>query len=815
MKKIVGLLLGIGLMASGIQARADGPVQYYYDGQWHSYYEQPITVQVNGETVQGDMPPILFNDSTLVPSRAVFEKMGAKVTWNEAASQVEISMGSTSIVLIQNNDSATVNGSTYKMRVPAKLINDRIMIPVRFVSEALGMDVQWKENERIVSIENKNTIVSNIQTQKDGTNLRVVINADFPITDWSTFEMNDTPRLVMDLKNTILNYKGGDLVLDNAYIGKVRAAQFSTNPNVTRIVMDVKEWTKYNVEVSADKKQLIINFDCRPSEIMGVRFSTSEGKDSIDIDMNYPRNAAVYSVGDGQRVYVQVPLAVLKGVPQSISASGSFIKSIEASQPDANTAMLAITTSGTCLVESQKTQTGTKLVFSSPASKGLYYNTDGKPVLTLKNEKTGFNYFNYSYRNEGGTFVLSVPKSTLDVGPAKLFINDGIINSVSMVPGAGVTDLYFETKQPVTFNVDSISLRDSILVKANTSSALPVSGSVTQSLKEKVIVIDPGHGGEDSGAVFKSATGEVQVKEKDLNLDISLKLYDLLNKAGFKVYLTRSDDRTVDLYERATFAEKMNASLFVSVHNNSGSAGQKGTMTLFYPSVYDKSYGITGERFAQIAQEELLKTLGTNNPGLWKRPRLVVLNSTKMPAILAEVAYITDASDRQMLQNNTFRSNAANALYNSIIKALNEMAAADKNPTSPINNGGAQEPVKAEDLKPRNANGFVLPAKFAALCDYTWGDAVKPSWFDLNIFLDYSKETNKKCTLADQRKEAEQVLLSKLDPETVKKVMEIAAWQKDFSTHIWEEEIECSGYTIWVRSLKNTGICTIDVIKKY
>ena len=101
--------------------------------------------------------------------------------------------------------------------------------------------------------------------------------------------------------------------------------------------------------------------------------------------------------------------------------------------------------------------------------------------------------------------------------------------------------------------------------------------------KEKLVVIDPGHGGDEVGSEAKQ-DGRTIAQEKDINLAISLKLNALLKQAGVKTYMTREDDSTVGLFDRPEIANNLNADLFVSVHSNSfTSPDAYGTETLYYP----------------------------------------------------------------------------------------------------------------------------------------------------------------------------------------------------------------------------------------
>lgn len=134
--------------------------------------------------------------------------------------------------------------------------------------------------------------------------------------------------------------------------------------------------------------------------------------------------------------------------------------------------------------------------------------------------------------------------------------------------------------------------------------------------------------------------------------------------------MTREEDVYVGLYERAYIANDMNATLFVSIHNNAYYSKYKGTETLYYPT---KGSGFNSKRFAQIVQAELINALGTNNRGIVERPNLVVLKATKMPAVLAEIAFMTNSDDLAKLKTEEFRQKAAQALCDAILKALDEV----------------------------------------------------------------------------------------------------------------------------------------------
>lgn len=106
--------------------------------------DDSISVYVNGSAVEfEDQIPVIDNNRALVPFRAVFEKMGVNVSWDEKTKTVTCSANDKIISLKADSDELNVNGKTVKTDVPAKIINGRVMVPLRVISESLGAEVKW------------------------------------------------------------------------------------------------------------------------------------------------------------------------------------------------------------------------------------------------------------------------------------------------------------------------------------------------------------------------------------------------------------------------------------------------------------------------------------------------------------------------------------------------------------------------------------------------------------------------------------------------------------------------------------------------
>jgi bla regulator protein BlaR1 len=201
-----------------------------------------------------------------------------------------------------------------------------------------------------------------------------------------------------------------------------------------------------------------------------------------------------------------------------------------------------------------------------------------------------------------------------------------------------------------------------------------------EKIKDKLVVIDPGHGGDDLGGIYpidETDASRIQVKEKDLNLDISLKLYEMLKKSGIKVEITRMDDRSLTLDDRINMANADNAALVLSIHNNmANKEAPNGTSTSFYAAKDQQNPVMPNVRFAELVQNPLVKQLQTTDLGV-KAVNSRILKETKAPSVLVDVAYISNEQDRKNLMDEAFRDKAVQALYDGVIASLNEMASAN------------------------------------------------------------------------------------------------------------------------------------------
>lgn len=186
--------------------------------------------------------------------------------------------------------------------------------------------------------------------------------------------------------------------------------------------------------------------------------------------------------------------------------------------------------------------------------------------------------------------------------------------------------------------------------------AVPPPGS-----NPRLIVLDPGHGGSDTGAVHNG------VMEKEVTLDIALRLRSLLIARGWVVKMTRDTDRDVygpnasdvdELQARVDVANNAGARLFVSIHANSSTSSVPNGTTSYYYKPQDRP-------LAAAIQTRLIALLGTKDDGVI-RERFYVIRRTTMPATLIETAFVSNPSDAARLRSPSFRQQIALGIANGI-----------------------------------------------------------------------------------------------------------------------------------------------------
>ena len=226
-----------------------------YDGKKEDYKGRNVTLFVNGQEIETDMPAIIMNSRTRVPARAVFEALGAKVEWSEAEKKVTVSDKDTKIEMTVNSDVAFVNGEKKTLDAPAKIVNNRTLIPVRFPSEALGAEVSWDDGTATVFIDREEPSVSlkSVNTLYNDGYLYADITFGGEVFGVEDFTLDGgNPRIVVDIKGVKLYENFPKKEFENMTVKSLRCGQYQINPYVMRVVFDLEKLAEYEVSASGN-----------------------------------------------------------------------------------------------------------------------------------------------------------------------------------------------------------------------------------------------------------------------------------------------------------------------------------------------------------------------------------------------------------------------------------------------------------------------------------------------------------------------------------------------------------------------------------
>lgn len=596
-----------------------------YDGSTHEYNALPIVLKINGSVLdQSTLPmqPIIIDGTTLVPVREVFENLGAVVDYKEQSKEVYIGHNNSLIVMQIGNDTYTVDGVPYTFKIAPKIINGKTMIPLRAVSEGIGLNVDWDNATRTISITStipvidvlpeptptpvptdipvptptptpvvtpdvSTNIINAVDKSQSGftdavfpittvnniiTNQNsIVISSDSSITSVKKLLLPDN-RLVLDITNSVNGLGSTFNIPNNSYYSGIRSSQYETVPTyVSRVVIDLKSGVFFATSMSNDRKNIIINFGDENT----VFSNNTDIIPPSDNTANFDPNKPVYFDT------VNHSLVISK-------STGVTLQNINIDDYTAFNKEIFINLNGN---------------YSSYLGFGLVPVTDT-------------NFKSYEIYENGGTVI-------------KVCLNSwGTLKT-------------YETNTHIV--IDFIN---------------------PKKLYDKILIIDAGHGGTDAGTVGGS------LKEKDLNYTVANRFYKLVDEqTDIKVYFTRTSDTRLDLKQIGQFASVMGDLLF-SVHTNGFYTDvPNGIEVLYLEHSNDATIGISSKEIAKIVDKNLASASGLYDRGV-KRSELVIFKNSTIPSVLGEMGFITNKKDYAKLADDNYLTTVAESYKKSVIEVF-------------------------------------------------------------------------------------------------------------------------------------------------
>ncbi|MFP4249186.1 MAG: N-acetylmuramoyl-L-alanine amidase [Armatimonadota bacterium] len=276
----------------------------------------------------------------------------------------------------------------------------------------------------------------------------------------------------------------------------------------------------------------------------------------------------------------------------------------------------------------------------APKITGISTNTPDSDTTLVRVRLSDPTETKLSVQREPARVTLSFPDAAPESPVAPTGVDGPFVGSLRLHGAAGVpgAKLILEMKQLIHFDIDAAEEPPEVTLVFKRGR-----------LADKRVVIDPGHGGRDTGARGR------QLLEKDINLDVGRQVAAKLMAVGAQTILTRDGDTYVDLYDRPGLANRIDADLFVSIHANAMPKRNTGhgTETFYY---HDRSVCL-----GAVIHHELVGAMGRADRGL-KWANFCVTRESHMPAVLVELLFLNSDVEEALLARPDVRTAAADAI---------------------------------------------------------------------------------------------------------------------------------------------------------
>jgi len=651
-----------------------------------------------------DVPSIIVQNRTFVPLRHVFEFLGAVVDFHPVEQRILIAYNQHLIIMHIGAYEFFFNGEMLLVDVAPQIIEDRTMVPLSAITTALGFGVDWDNDTSTVHLTTGNsdlppaspptttppttpapttpptmlpqtppthdptsiaalstdnsevilpesnllTTVDNITWNSERTQFTISAAARITAVEW---QMLEDGRLMIDIVNAQANFTPSSHIINNGFLRNVRTGQNYVNGNsVARVVFDLVSPVTYRVTLSYDRRHIVVTFE--PNQITSIHFTSN-------VDLNNTESISIYGItspiidtfflSNPERLVIDLPNARMLD-SGAISSNGHFAQSVRFDQFDANTARVVVdlAASVSFTITHDHATASVTIRLSEPTYRNIYYNED-TGILSIRrpwnldsNQLLRFD----DYTNLRYNFTLPSDFSEF-FGYGSFWVQDGDIDFIEIVTYGGLT----------TFIINAIHIRSYIVTQD--ASFIHIQPVNPRMLYPFIVYLDPGHGGLDPGAVHNG------MRESDLVLEISLIAYEILRRDGLvQVYMSRNADVAVSNAQRAAQANDI-ADIFVSVHINAANGVATGIETLYAIHSAESAH-FNSRDMAQIFQDNLYAALETINRRLWHRPGILVLNSTRIPAVLLEIEFMDAQAGAERLRDPLFLLAAAQAIVDSI-----------------------------------------------------------------------------------------------------------------------------------------------------
>ena len=683
-KRLLLTTMAVGMLSSVTAFAANVSMNLFYNGKNHAYNAKEIVVKIDGKTMTPkDMPAVAIDGRTLLPMRQIAQELGCEVTWNEEAKQAYVINDDYTLVFEMNKATGYKNGKTFTMDVPPMIVNDRTMLPVRALASALDLNIQWDDATRTVSIKTTaNTTPTTPTTPTNPTTPTIPTTPTTPSVNYVTLNKVTVPAsktaeqtFSVQASGAVSSYEevyvaDNKIVLDfygaknglatsltatnSGIVTAVRTAEHTADDGTiyTRVVFDLTGKKNYTITQSADKSKLTIAFKSVTVSDIAIRHNSSTDRDIIEVGGDSALGVSVYTLSNPSRVVVDIPNAVSELDSTFDVSALEYVTAGRAAMFNDTTLRLVFEVDGMAKYSYTTDNHAMTLQIFSSSMKNMSYDTSANKLYLQKKDtiQTGSVKINDHYL-DGYTDVVLPGDYSETFGSGTYDIDNGVIKSIQVSTSGGKTTIRFHQSRISCYSITEEQERYVISVKN------------PQDVYSKVLLLDAGHGGSDPGA---SGNG---LMEKNLTLIIMQKVANYLDGSGIKVYVTRNSDTYPTNSSRAQSANAI-ADAMVSIHMNSGSAVANGTEVLYKNHSNDTGSNLTSLKLAQLIQNSIVSATGNTNRGTKLRTDLLILNTTTVPAVIVETVFISNPGDALKISQEDYQNKVAKAIADAIEEAF-------------------------------------------------------------------------------------------------------------------------------------------------
>lgn len=668
-KKLLLTTLALGLLGATTVYGEQVKMDLFYNGKHHAYAAKEVKIEIDGkEMVPKDMPAVIIDGRTMLPMRQIAQELGCEVNWNEAAKQIYVMRGSDIIVFTVDSKTGYENGKEFTMDVPATIVNDRTMLPVRALADALHLNIKWDDPNRIVSIQSGDTVVKDEPTTPESgqttagtlTSIQTpsakdadqtfIIQADASMERYEKTFVDDQ-KIVLDFYGAKSSLPGEITKTNSDIVTGIRTATHENNgDSFTRVVFDLSGKKDYEVKQSADKKNITISFG--KTTVDKISAVHSQNKDIITIGGTGSFGASVAMTADPQKIVVTIPNCQSNLNDKINTADLQYVLDGKVDTSKGNTVELVLAVED--LVQySYREETQNLILEIYPTTlKNMRYDKNANVLFLDKKDKIDTGSVKFEDHYLDGYFDVTLPGDYEgDYGYGTYDVKGTVVENIEVSTKGGNTTFRFKQNRISAYEVTDEGDSYAIRVKN------------PKEVYDKVLLLDAGHGGKDPGT---SGNG---MQEKNLTLTIAQKIEQKLQGSGIKVYMTRDSDVYPENSTRAQTANDI-ADLMVSIHINSGPETANGTESLYQVHANDSSSRLTSKQLAEILQASMISGTGNTNRGVKLRTDLLILNRTTVPSAIVEVVFITNTGDALKISNPAYQDQVAQAIADGIQEAV-------------------------------------------------------------------------------------------------------------------------------------------------